>query len=69
MTDQPQDQQPESPNSVTNVSGGVNANAERIDIGGDAVGRDKIIGKLESMKLLEVKLPDVPDTDEEDEKD
>ncbi len=40
--DQPQEQKPESENSVTNVSGGVNANAERIDIGGDAVGRDKI---------------------------
>ncbi len=41
MTDQPQ--QAESSNSVTNVSGGVNANAERIDVGGDIVGRDKII--------------------------
>ena len=29
--------------TLTNVSGGVNANAERIDIGGDAVGRDKIV--------------------------
>jgi tetratricopeptide (TPR) repeat protein len=41
MTDQPQ--QAESSNSVTNVSGGVNANAERIDIGADVVGRDKIV--------------------------
>jgi hypothetical protein len=41
MTDQPQQQ--ESSNSVTNVSGGVNANAERMDIGGDVVGRDKTI--------------------------
>ena len=43
MTDQPQGQQPEPTNSVTNVSGGVNANAERIDIGADVVGRDKIV--------------------------
>ena len=42
MTDQPEAKQPESSNSSTNVSGGVNANAERIDIGGDVVGRDKI---------------------------
>jgi hypothetical protein len=44
MTDQPKAQQPDSANSVTNVSGGVNANAEQINIGGDVVGRDKIIG-------------------------
>jgi tetratricopeptide (TPR) repeat protein len=43
MTDQPEEQKPESANSITNVSGGVNANAERIDIGGDVVGRDKIL--------------------------
>jgi hypothetical protein len=30
------------PNNVTSVSGGVNLDAERIDIGGDVVGRDKI---------------------------
>ena len=42
MTDQPETQQPEPSNSATNVSGGVNANAERIDIGGDMVARDKI---------------------------
>ncbi len=41
MTDQ--SQQAETSNSVTNISGGVNANAERIDIGGDVVGRDKTI--------------------------
>ncbi len=40
MADQPQ--QVESSNSVTNVSGGVNANAEQINVGGDVVGRDKI---------------------------
>jgi hypothetical protein len=40
MTDQPE--QVESANSVTNV-GGVNANAERIDIGADVVGRDKVV--------------------------
>jgi hypothetical protein len=43
MTDQPEGQQPDTANSVTNVSGGVNANAERIDIGADVVGRDKIV--------------------------
>ncbi len=42
MTDQSEGQEPESPNSVTHVSGGVNANADRMDIGGDVVGRDKI---------------------------
>jgi hypothetical protein len=42
MADQPEEQRPESSNSVTIVSGGVNANAERIDIGGDVVGRDKV---------------------------
>ena len=40
MADQPQQAEPS--NSVTNVSGRVNANAERIDIGGDVVGRDKV---------------------------
>ncbi|CAG0984033.1 hypothetical protein ANRL4_02055 [Anaerolineae bacterium] len=43
MTDQPEEQQPESANSVTNVSGGVNANAEQINVGADVVGRDKIV--------------------------
>jgi hypothetical protein len=44
MTDQPQGQQPESGNSVTNVSGGANLDAARdINIGGDVVGRDKIM--------------------------
>lgn len=41
MTDQPQ--QPEPSNSVTNVSGGVNANAEQVNVGADVVGRDKIV--------------------------
>ncbi len=41
MTDQPQ--QAESSNSVTNVNGGVNANAEQINVGADMVGRDKIV--------------------------
>jgi hypothetical protein len=41
MTEQPQ--QAKSSNSVTNVSGGVNANAERINVGADVVGRDKTI--------------------------
>ena len=44
MTDQPEGQQSESSNSITNVSGGVNVDAERdVDIGGDVVGRDKIV--------------------------
>jgi tetratricopeptide (TPR) repeat protein len=44
MTDQPEAQQPESSNSVTNVSGGANLDAARdINIGGDVVGRDKIM--------------------------
>jgi hypothetical protein len=43
MTDQPEGQQPESANSVTTVSGGVNANAEQINVGADVVGRDKTI--------------------------
>jgi len=43
MTDQPQEQPPESENSVTNVSGGVNAHAEQINVGADVVGRDKTI--------------------------
>ena len=41
MTDQPQ--QPEPLNSITNVSGGVNAKAEQINVGADVVGRDKIV--------------------------
>jgi predicted negative regulator of RcsB-dependent stress response len=41
MTDQPQEA--ESSNSVTNVSGGVNAKAEQINVGADVVGRDKTI--------------------------
>jgi hypothetical protein len=43
MTDQPQEQ-PDFSNSVANVSGGVNANAEQINVGADVVGRDKVIG-------------------------
>jgi tetratricopeptide (TPR) repeat protein len=43
MADQPEEQQSESENSTTNVSGGVNASAEQIDVGGDVVGRDKTI--------------------------
>ncbi len=44
MTDQPQRQQPEPENSVANVSGGVNIEANRdVNTGGDAVGRDKIV--------------------------
>jgi tetratricopeptide (TPR) repeat protein len=44
MTDQPEEQKPESSNSVTNVSGGVNTDAGRdVNIGGDVVGRDKIL--------------------------
>src|SRR5512141_1569951 len=42
MTEQPQEA--ESSNSVTNVSGGVNLDAQRdVNIGGDVVGRDKIM--------------------------
>jgi hypothetical protein len=41
MTDQPEMRQPEPSNSITNVSGGVNANAEQINVGADVVGRDK----------------------------
>jgi tetratricopeptide (TPR) repeat protein len=41
MTDQPQ--KSESSNSVTNVSGGVNASAEQINVGADVVGRDKVV--------------------------
>jgi tetratricopeptide (TPR) repeat protein len=44
MTDQPEAKQSDAANSATNVSGGVNASAERIDIGADVVGRDKVIG-------------------------
>jgi hypothetical protein len=43
MTDQSEEQKPESRNSVINVSGGVNANAEQINVGADVVGRDKTI--------------------------
>ena len=43
MTDQSEGQQAESSNSVTNVSGGVNANADQINVGADVVGRDKIV--------------------------
>lgn len=38
-----QSQQTEPSNSDINISGGVNAKAERIDIGADVVGRDKIV--------------------------
>ncbi len=41
MADQPQ--QSQDSNSVTNVSGGVNANAEQINVGADVVGRDKLV--------------------------
>lgn len=30
------------PNNVTNVNGGINLDAERVDIGGDVIGRDKV---------------------------
>ncbi len=44
MTEQPQEQQPESESSVTNVNGGASLDAARdINIGGDVVGRDKIL--------------------------
>jgi hypothetical protein len=43
MTDQPEAKQPDAANSITNVSGGVNANAEQINVGADVVGRDKIV--------------------------
>ena len=52
MTEQSQEQQPEPSNSVTNVSGGVNANAERIDIDGDVVGRDKIETNTTVTKII-----------------
>jgi hypothetical protein len=44
MNDQPQEQQPDPSNSSATVSGGVNANAEQINVGADVVGRDKVIG-------------------------
>jgi tetratricopeptide (TPR) repeat protein len=43
MTDQPESKQPESANSVTNVSGGVDIDSGQTSIGGDVVGRDKIV--------------------------
>jgi tetratricopeptide (TPR) repeat protein len=49
MTDQPSDenrqpQQPPATESTTNISGGVNVDAQRdVNIGGDVVGRDKIV--------------------------
>src|SRR5512135_1925005 len=36
--------------TATNVSGGIEAQAETIDIGGDAVGRDKIESRTESTQ-------------------
>ena len=40
---QPNNQNDDRPTSVTNVSGGVKVDAEQVNIGGDVVGRDKII--------------------------
>jgi hypothetical protein len=43
MTDKPETQQPESSTSISNVSGGVNLDAQHdVNVGGDVVGRDKI---------------------------
>ena len=41
-TDDPQVEPPAAP--VSNVSGGVNVDANQVTIGGDVVGRDKIVG-------------------------
>lgn len=63
MTDQPQEQQPEPSNSVANVSGGVNANADRIDVGADVVGRDKTISAgtyIEHYHASSESIPDKP---------
>ncbi len=43
MSDQPEAQQSDPAKATTSVSGGVNANAKEINVGGDVVGRDKII--------------------------
>ena len=42
MSDQPEAQQSDPAKATTNVSGGVNANAEQINVGADVVGRDKV---------------------------
>lgn len=57
MTDQPpvdqrDPQQPSSTESVTNISGGVDLDAQRdVNIGGDVVGRDKITEIVEGDKV------------------
>ncbi len=57
MTDQPpvdhhDPQQPRSTGSVTNVSGGVDVDAQRdVNIGGDVVGRDKITEIVQGDKV------------------
>jgi hypothetical protein len=44
MTDRTEEQETEPSNSVANVSGGVNVESQReVNIGGDAVGRDKTV--------------------------
>ena len=42
MSDQPEAQQSDPTKAAAHISGGVNANAERINVGADVVGRDKI---------------------------
>jgi tetratricopeptide (TPR) repeat protein len=50
--DQPDPRQPSSTKSSTNISGGVNLDAQRdVNIGGDVVGRDKITEIVEGDKV------------------
>ena len=47
----PEKRNNESAASTTNVSGGVNVNADQVNIGGDVVGRDKIVQNIRHILL------------------
>lgn len=53
MSDQPEAPQSDPAKTSTNVSGGVNTNAETSNVGGDVVGRDKITSiKIELSAII-----------------